>query len=124
MSKAKLIALWALQILLALLFLMTSFFKLSSSPAMVGMFRTWGYPENFYLLIGVLEGLGAIGLLIPKLAGYAATGLLGIMLGALFTHLLHGESQAIVPGTLMILLAFVAYAKRPGFLRKRQEQAG
>jgi len=71
-KKIKTIATWVVQILLAGLFGMQAAMKLSGMPGWVERFSSWGYPENFYLLIGAFEGLGALGLLIPKFSGYSA----------------------------------------------------
>ncbi len=64
--------------------------------------------------------LGAVGLLIPRLAGYAAGGLIVIMIGATITHLVHGE----FPGSVihLVLLSIVLYGRRPAFLRKQTPQ--
>ena len=122
MSKTKSIFLWVLQILLVALFLMASFPKLTSKPEAVERFRNYGYPDHFYLLIGALELLGAILLLIPKLAAYGASALVVNMIGASLTHLLNDEApKVLVTGTLMILLAVIAYVRRPEFIRKRQK---
>ena len=119
MSKVKTVALWLLQIPLAGLFLLSAFPKLTSNPGIVGRFRDWGYPDNFYLLVGGVELLGAVTLLIPRVAAYGASALVVIMIGASLTHLLHAEyPRVVLTGTLMILLALVALARRPAFLRQ------
>ena len=47
----------------------------------------WGYPGWFTYVIGVLEVCGAVGILFPRVAHYAASGLGVIMCGALYTVL-------------------------------------
>ena len=119
MSKARMIGLWVLQILLAALFLLSALPKLTSNPGIVGRFRDWGYPDNFYLLVGGVELLGAVALLIPRIAAYGASALVLIMIGASLTHLLRAEySRVIFTGALMVLLGLVALARRPAFLRR------
>lgn len=114
MSKGKTMAVWIIQILLAGLFIMSSLPKLMSDPEVVANFTRWGMPDNFYLVIGALEFLGAVGLLIPRFAGLAAAGLILIMIGALFTHLTHGEmGMAIVPLIVIVLLGVVVYLRNP-----------
>ena len=82
------------------------------------MFENYGYPDNFYLLVGAIELLGAISLLIPKVAGYGASALIVIMIGASLTHLVNDEvPQVLFTGTLMILLAVVGWVRRPEFIR-------
>lgn len=121
MSKGKTIGLWVLQVLLAAQFLLAALPKLTSHPGMVERFTSWGYPDHFYLLVGGVELLGTIGLLIPRVAAYGASALMVIMIGASLTHLLNQEAPRVVyTGTLLILLALVAYVRRPQFLRQAQ----
>ncbi len=84
--------------------------------------RAYGYPEKFYLLIGLVELLGAPALLVPRRAAYGATLLIAVMIGATVTHLLHSEaSRALVAAVLMVLLGIVAYARRPDFVGRKQK---
>ena len=114
-KKIKTIAPWVVQILLAILFVLQAVMKLSSIPGWVDRFSRWGYPENFYLLIGALEGLGAIGLLIPKLSPYSAGMLFVIMVGATITHLTYGE-PAIATIIIGVLLGIIMSLRRPEFI--------
>ena len=116
-KKAKTIAPWVVQILLAILFILQAVMKLSSIPGWVDRFSRWGYPENFYLLIGALEGLGAIGLLIPRLSPYSAGMLFVIMVGATITHLSHGE-PAIATIIIGVLLVIIMFLRRPAFIER------
>jgi uncharacterized membrane protein YphA (DoxX/SURF4 family) len=50
-----------------------------------------GYSAWFLYLIAVLEIAGAVGLLIPRLAPFAAAGLIIIMFGAMYTHITHDQ---------------------------------
>jgi len=126
MSKTKTIALWLLQVLLTLPFLAASIPKLTGSPGWVARFKGYGYPEKFYLLIGAIELLGAVSLLIPTFAAYGATALITVMMGATVTHLRYSEGpRAAVTLALILLLAIVAYARRPGFIRRKgQSETG
>lgn len=114
MSKGKTIVSWIIQILLAGLFVMSSLPKLTGDAETIANFERWGMPGKMYLVIGAFELLGAIGLVIPRLAGLAAAGLILIMAGALVTHLTHNEmSMAPVPLVVMILLGVVVYLRNP-----------
>jgi uncharacterized membrane protein YphA (DoxX/SURF4 family) len=120
MQKAKTIALWVLQVLLAVMFNLVGtgkFLDRSWEPR----FRAWGYPDHFYQVIGALEALGGLALLVPRLAGFAAAGLMLIMTGAAATHLAHGEKNWPSPVIFLLLLSVVA-AGRLRF-RRRQETA-
>lgn len=90
-TKRNKIASWVLITVLALMMLLSGGMKLAGSPELLANFQGWGYAVWFFYLIGALEVLGAIGLFIPKLRTLAALGLLGLMIGALGTHLIHGE---------------------------------
>ena len=114
MSKGKSIASWIIQVLIAGLFLMMGSQKLMGEAEVTANFVRWGIPGFMLYVIGTLEVLGAIGLFIPRLAGLAATGLILLMVGALFTHLIHGEyGMALMPVAVMAMLAVVAYLRNP-----------
>ena len=113
-SSVKSVISWVVQILLAAFFVLAASGKLISRPQVIEIFRNWGFPEKFYLVIGALELLGAIGLLIPRLAGYAAAGLVLLMIGAALTHLLNAEGwQVLRPLIFIVFLTLVVYLRRP-----------
>jgi uncharacterized membrane protein YphA (DoxX/SURF4 family) len=123
-SKTKAIVLWVLQILLVFPFLAAGIPKLAGNPAWVARFRAYAYPEKFLLLIGAVELLGALALLISRLAPYGATVLIAVMIGATVTHLLHSEARrALVTVALIVFLAVVGYARRPDSVRRRENNA-
>ena len=62
--KPKTIGLWVLQSLMALAMVGPGVEKFTS-PIWQRMFRVWGYPEHFYLVIGAIEVVAGIGLLVP-----------------------------------------------------------
>ena len=113
-SRVRSVISWVIQIFLAAFYVLAAFGKLISRPQVIEMFRHWGFPDKFYLVIGVLELLGAIGLLIPRTAGYAAAGLIVLMIGAAATHLLNGEGlQVLRPLIFIVFIAVVAFLRRP-----------
>jgi putative oxidoreductase len=112
-SRVKAAGLWVVTSLLACLFVLAGVMKFVN-PEMAEHFVQWGYPDWFRILIGVVEVGGALVLLLPRTACYAAGALAVVMAGAVFTHLLHGEaSQTAVPFVLLGLLVLVGYARRP-----------
>jgi uncharacterized membrane protein YphA (DoxX/SURF4 family) len=122
-SKGKSILSWVLQILLALLFLLAALGKVTRNPQWIERFHGYGYSATFCVLIGALEAAGALGLLIPRLSRYAATGLFGIMLGALYTHLTHQQANQVWrPLVFMLLLAVVVVIRRPQPLQTFREE--
>lgn len=119
-SRVKTVISWIIQILLAAFYILAAFGKLISKPQVIAMFRHWGFPDKFYLVIGVLELSGAIGLLIPQMAGYAAAGLIVLMIGAGATHLINGEGlQVLRPLIFIVFLTVVVILKRPWGLQEK-----
>ena len=104
---------WALTAILAVFFLLAGGLKLRGTPSQVENFAHWGYAAWFLYVIGAVEIVGAIGLLVPRLAGFAVLLLGGTMLGASLTHLVHHEMKAVpVPLAILGLLAVLGYARR------------
>jgi putative oxidoreductase len=115
-------AVWTLMVLLGLAFLMSGGMKLTGPEAMVANFARWGYPAWFLYFIGLVEVVGAISLFVPRLTAYVAAELGGIMVGATITHLMFDPpAHAGAPAMLLGLLFVVGWARRPDFLRKRDE---
>ena len=106
-------ALWALQALLALMFAMSGFAKVGGDAAMVEMFATIGIGQWFRYLVGALEIAGAIGVLVPRLSGLAALGLLCLMAGAILTNVLVLGTSPLLPIVLMLVSALVAWGRWP-----------
>ncbi|MFF3563297.1 DoxX family protein [Streptomyces sp. NPDC002574] len=104
-------ALWTLQIVLALFFAFASAMpKLIAHPSAVESFDVIGYGTWFMYLIGALELAGAIGLVVPRLAGITAIAFIGLMIGAALFQIAYfdGENVAtpVVIGLLMGLIAW------------------
>jgi len=123
MNRFKSIVVWILRLLLAVLFAIQGIIKLNGSPVWISRFSGWGYPDHFYLAVGVAELLGAIGLLIPRLAKFGALVLAVVMIGATVTHVVHREPQVMT--TLVILALLVAVlAMHNRRLREPRAHAG
>src|SRR6202171_5062939 len=104
-SRAKNVALWALQILTAAAFLMAGFGGLSGQPMMVETFDKIGIGQWFRYVTGGIEVASAILLLIHRLTPVGAALLICTMTGAVLTHLmLIGGS----PVAALVLLCFAA----------------
>jgi uncharacterized membrane protein len=113
-GRARNVTLWAAQLLLALFFLVAAAGpKLAGQQYAVDMFSRIGAGQWLRYLVGVLELAGAVGLLIPRLAGLAAPGLVCLMVGATATQLfvLHSPLLALTPVILGILLGVVAWGR-------------
>ena len=112
-GRAGTIALWLLQALLALVFGMAGLAKVFGDPAMVEMFATIGVGQWFRYVVGVLEISGAVGVLIPRLSGSAALGLVCLMAGATLTNLLVLGASPSLPIGLLVVSALVAWGRWP-----------
>src|SRR5204863_2323101 len=116
-GRTMIIALWVVQGLLAALFLFAGGMKLvlpiEKMTAGVPM------PGLFLRFIGVVEVLGALGLILPgllrsrpELTPLAATGLIILMIGAVVLTIIgDGVGAAVVPFVTGLLAAFVAYGR-------------
>jgi len=111
------LALWIVQVLLAILYLFSGGLKL-----VLPLEKLTGpvaLPGLFIRFIGVCEMLGALGLILPGLlrirtglTPLAAAGLVIIMIGATAITLMGGDVvTAAIPLVVGILAAFVAYGR-------------
>jgi uncharacterized membrane protein YphA (DoxX/SURF4 family) len=114
-------ALWTVQVLLGVVFLVSGATKLSQPREKLVKTMAWmeDFSQRAVRIIGVLEVLGAIGIVLPALTGIlpwltplAALGLVLTMIGAALTHLRREEyGPIVVTAVLLILAAFVAYGR-------------
>jgi uncharacterized membrane protein YphA (DoxX/SURF4 family) len=114
-------ALWSVQIILAVIFAIAGFTKVSQPREKLVASLTWteDYPLGFVRMIGLLEVLAAVGLILPLVTGVlpvltpvAAAGLAIIMIGAIVVHVRRGESSYIPMNVgLLLAAAFVAVGR-------------
>lgn len=114
------IALWIVQGLMALAFIMAGMMKsFGYEKARASMPWVKEYSKGFVNFIGIAELLGGIGLILPwaldiasVLTPLAAVGLGIIMILAAGFHVRRGEKQGIVPSIVMLaLLVFIAIGR-------------
>jgi uncharacterized membrane protein YphA (DoxX/SURF4 family) len=112
-SRARRWALLALQVLLALVYVASGLGKVTLEATVVAGFTAMGIGTGLMVTIGVLELLGAVGLLIPRIAGLAATAFVALMIGAVgITAATLGVGMILVPAVVLVLVAVVAWARR------------
>jgi uncharacterized membrane protein YphA (DoxX/SURF4 family) len=115
-SVLKSIGVWAPTVVLGLLFTLQGLAKFPASSPWPAMFKAWGLPSGFHLIVGVAELLGGLLLFVPRLAAYAAAILAAVMVGACLTHLVHGETLqtgfTLGLAALFVLLARVRWSRR------------
>jgi putative oxidoreductase len=112
-ARARTVGLWALQALLASQFVGAGLVKVTGSPAMVTMFAEIGAGQWLRYFVGTVELAGAIGLLVPRLCGLAALGLVALMIGAAATNVgVLGEPPCL-PIAYLLVAAAVAWRRWP-----------
>ena len=106
---------WTLQILVGVFFVVASSApKFFGEAYAVAIFEEIGAGQWLRYLVAVLELAGGVGLLVPRLAGAAAIGLMGLMIGAGYTQavVLQAPEMVTTPAILFALCAVFAYARR------------
>ena len=113
------IALWIVQVLLALVFIASGFMKLFAFDQFAVSAPVLADQRGLVTFIGIAELAGAIGLILPRLTGilpvlttWAAVGLATIMVLATGFHLMHAEySHVPITVTIFALSVFVVYGR-------------
>lgn len=116
------IGLWVAQALLAALYAMVGFMKLTSPiPELTAMMGWPGdFPAAFVRFVGAAELAGALGLILPMvtkikphLTILAALGLVAVQIGAMILHIARGEFEVLpINLVLLALAAFVVWGRR------------
>ncbi|MFF0216083.1 DoxX family protein [Streptomyces vinaceus] len=113
-GKAAVRTVWTLRVLLALFFALASALpKLLALSSATAVFDAIGVGHWFMYLTGLVELAGAVGLLLRRLAGPAATALIVFLAFAFVTQLtvMHGENAG-TPFLFMLPLAVIAWNRR------------
>ena len=120
------VLLWTTQILWGVIFCITGFGKvLAYDPTIWNRMLhqvAWfsAVPQGLFIFIGLCEGLGGLGLILPaitrvapKLTPISAAGLTTIMILAAGFHIARAEYHWFLPGTLVLggVAALVAYGR-------------
>ncbi len=101
--RVRVVAAWAVAIMLALYFVQAGASKLNPSPALVERFEAWGYSGSFARAVGVLETTGAVLALVPSYAAYGALLISAVMIGAIYTHLSTGIGGPTLAAQMLVL---------------------
>lgn len=118
---AALVALWLVTVLAALTLGKAGYGKFADAAGWQFWFQKWGFAPWFATVIGLAELGGAALLLIPKLAPYAATLLMAIMLGAFYTVTTNvTDLSAVDPIINLVLLSIVLIGRWPRGFRPRK----
>jgi uncharacterized membrane protein len=113
--------LWIVQAILAAMFALVGLLKATQPRDKLAPKLPWveDFSPNTVRFIGIVDLLGAIGLILPAATGIApiltpiaATGLAITMVLAAATHIRRGEPSAVVLNAiLLVLAAFVAWGR-------------
>jgi putative oxidoreductase len=111
-GKASNIALWTLQVLMALAFVAAGSGKLLGGADMIALFDVVGLGQWFRYVTGSLEVLGALLLIVPGKSAFGAVLLACVMAGAVVAHLAVLHTAPTAPFVLLALTVLVARGRR------------
>ena len=118
------IALWMVQGLLGLIFVITGSFKFfQTKEKVIASGGTWAedFEPGIIKIIAAAELISGISVIVPRLLGHgryltfiSAAAIVLIMTGAIYTHIRRKEYQhAIINSVFLLMALFVAYGTRP-----------
>ncbi len=123
MDKKKLIICWLLQVVAAVIFGQTLYFKFSGSAESIHIFTVVGMEPCGRYASGVVEAVAVVLLLIPQWAGLGALVSLGVISGALLAHLLTPLGiEVLGDGCLLFGLAVSVFLCSVGVLAIRHRE--
>jgi hypothetical protein len=100
---------WVLQIVVSVILLQTLFFKFTGAPESVYIFSTLGAEPWGRIGSGVVELIAAILLLVPATIAIGAVLSLGVMVGAIMSHLTVLGIEVQGDGGLLFALALTVF---------------
>ena len=109
LSRAQTIVSWLLQLTVAGILLQTLFFKFTGAEESVYIFSTLGAEPWGRIGSGIVELIAAIMLLTPALAPFGAILTMGVMAGAILSHLTILGIEVKGDGGLLFGLALTAF---------------
>jgi uncharacterized membrane protein YphA (DoxX/SURF4 family) len=111
-SRTMPIVLWVLRVLMAALFLLAAFAKLTSMQMEVDAFAMLPVGQWFRYLVGLLELVGGICVLVPTISGLGAIVLLVVDVGAFFAQIMFLHQDWIHPIVIGAILVVLIYLQR------------
>ncbi|MFD3683948.1 DoxX family protein [Nocardiopsis sp. NPDC058631] len=106
------VALWALQVLLAVVFAFIALPKAMADPIAVAPFDLIGLGIPGMVVVGWLELAGAIALLVPRLCGLASLCQVPLMIGATVLSAVVTPDLVAIPACTLVLVCVVAWFRR------------
>jgi uncharacterized membrane protein YphA (DoxX/SURF4 family) len=108
-NKTSRIVLWILRIVPAIILLQTLYFKFSAAPESVYIFSTLGLEPWGRIFVGVLEMIASVLLLVPRTTLLGAILGMGLMGGAIFSHLTKLGIVVMDDGGELFILALIVF---------------
>jgi uncharacterized membrane protein YphA (DoxX/SURF4 family) len=122
MNKTQNTIAWVAQALAAIILLQTLFFKFTAASESVYIFSTLGIEPEGRIISGIAELIAAVLLLIPRAAWAGGLLAMGVMAGAIFSHLTKLGIEVQGDGGQLFFLAIIVFVACAVvvFLRKKQ----
>jgi putative oxidoreductase len=108
-GKANLVS-WASRLIAAAIMGQTLFFKFTAAPEAVALFETLGAEPWGRIATGVLEAIAVVLLLLPRTAALGGALTLGLMGGAIMSHLTLLGIEVGDDGGALFIMALVTLA--------------
>lgn len=121
-SKAQIVLSWLLQLVAAGILLQTLYFKFTAAPESVYIFTTLGLEPWGRIGSGIAELVAAVLLLVPSTAAVGAVLAIGVMAGAIVSHLTQLGIEVQGDGGLLFALAVVVFVASAVVLLLRRGQ--
>jgi hypothetical protein len=122
LSRTQLGLSWALQLAAAGILLQTLFFKFTGAEESVYIFTTLGAEPWGRIGSGIVELIASVLLLVPATASLGAVMALGVMAGAILSHLTVLGIEVKGDGGLLFGLALIVFASSAIVLAIRRAQ--
>jgi uncharacterized membrane protein YphA (DoxX/SURF4 family) len=106
------VALWVLQVLLAVVFAVIALPKMLGDPIAAAPFDLIGLGIPGMVVVGWLELAGAIALLVPLLCGLASACQVPLMIGATVLTGVQDPELVAIPAITLVLVCVVAWFRR------------
>lgn len=122
LPRSQSIVSWSLQVIVALILFQTLFFKFTGAEESKYIFRTLGMEPWGRIGSGAVELIAVILLLHPRTATIGAILTLGVIGGAIFSHLTKLGIEVQNDGGLLFILALICFIGAGVIVFIRREQ--
>ena len=111
-SRAMIISLWIVRIVIAALFLFAAIMKLAGTQMEIDVFNTVGLGQWFRYATGLMEIVGAVAVLVPTVSAFGAVLLLIVDIGAFIAQATSLHMDWIHPIVIGVILAWLVFIQR------------